>query len=181
MKVLGIIAGPRKTGNTAKLVEAALEGAKEAGHETVLFYLGDMQINPLTDAEEGYGYPDDGFTELMPHIESMDALVFGTPIYYDHVSSRAKLFIDRLYYYAKSRGAEYNDKFPKGVKFINAVTCGWDNQDAYTEVVDWLNERMTHYWEMEIVGGLKAYGSGNKPVKDNVELLEKARELGKSL
>jgi multimeric flavodoxin WrbA len=181
MKVLGIVAGPRKTGNTAKLVEATLEGAKEAGHETVLFYLGDLQINPLTDAGDGYGYPDDGFMDIMPHIESMDALVFGTPIYYDQVSSRAKLFIDRLYYYAKSRGGEYNDKFPKGVKFISAVTCGWDSTDAYTEVVGWLNERMTHYWKMEIVGGLKAHGSGNKPVKDNKKLLEEARELGKSL
>ncbi len=181
MKVLGIVAGPRKTGNTAKLVEATLTGAKEAGHETVMFYLGEMQINPLTDAEDGYGYPDDGFNEIMPHIESMGALVFGSPIYYDQVSSRAKLFIDRLYYYAKSRGAEYNDRFPKGVKFISAVTCGWDNKDAYNEVVNWLNGRMTNYWKMEIVGGLKAHGSGSKPVKDNKKLLEEARELGKSL
>ena len=181
MKVLGIVAGPRKTGNTAKLVEAVIDGAKEVGHETVMFYLGEMQVNPLTDAEDGYGYPDDGFNEIMPHIESMRALVFGSPIYYDQVSSRAKLFIDRLYYYSKSHGEEYFEKFPKGVKFVNAITCGWDNKDAYTEVVDWLNERMTHYWKMEIVGGLKAHGSGNKPVKDNKELLEMARELGKSL
>lgn len=181
MKVLGIVAGPRKTGHTARLVEETLKGAEEAGHETVLYYLSDMEIKPLDEGENGYSYPEDGFTELMPHIESMGALVLGTPIYYDHVSSRAKLFIDRLYYYAKSRGAEYNDKFPKGVKFISAVTCGWDSADAYTEVVGWLNERMTHYWEMKIVGGLKAHGSGNKPVKDNKELLEKARELGKSL
>lgn len=181
MKVLGIVAGARKTGNTAKLVEAALEGAKEAGHETVLFYLGDMQINPLTDAEDGYGYPDDGFTELMPHIESMGALVFGTPIYYDHVSSRAKLFIDRLYYYSSSHGDEYREKFPDGVKFVNAVTCGWDKADVYGEVVDWLNGRMTHYWKMTVHGSLKAHGTGNNPVKNNEELLKKARELGKSL
>ena len=181
MKVLGIVAGPRKTGNTARLVEATLAGAKEAGHETVLFYLGDMQINPLTDAADGYGYPDDGFNDIMPHIESMGALVFGSPIYYDQVSSRAKLFIDRLYYYSNAHGEEYRKLFPDGVKFVNAITCGWDNKDAYTEVVDWLNERMTHYWKMEIVGGLKAHGSGNKPVKDNKELLDAARDLGKSL
>ncbi len=181
MKVLGIVAGPRKKGNTAKLVEEVLKGAAEAGHETEIFYMGDMEVKPLTDAEEGYGYPDDGFTEMMPLIESMGALVLGSPIYYDQVSSRAKLFIDRLYYYSKSHGQEYFDKFPKNVKFINAITCGWDNREAYTEVVDWLNGRMTHYWGMEIVGGLKAHGSGNKPVKENKELLQEARELGESL
>lgn len=181
MKVLGIVAGPRKTGHTARLVEETLRGAEEAGHETVLFYLSEMEIKPLDEGEDGYSYPDDGFTELMPHIESMGALVFGTPIYYDHVSSRAKLFIDRLYYYSSSHGEEYREKFPDGVKFVNAVTCGWDKADVYGEVVDWLNGRMTHYWKMTEHGSLKAHGTGNNPVKNNEELLKKARELGKSL
>jgi multimeric flavodoxin WrbA len=181
MKVLGIVAGPRKTGNTARLVEEVLKGAEEVGHETEIFYMGDMKVNPLTDAEVGYGYPDDDFSEMMPHIESMGALVLGSPIYYDQVSSRAKLFIDRLYYYSRSHGVEYYDRFPKGVKFISAVTCGWDNEDAYNEVVHWLNGRMTNYWKMDIVGGLKAHGSGSKPVIDNVMLLDEARELGMTL
>jgi multimeric flavodoxin WrbA len=181
MKVLGIVAGPRKTGHTAKLVEEVLKGAEEAGHEAKVIYLSEMNITPLTWEEDAYCYPEDDFTKIMPEIESMGALVFGSPIYYDQVSSRAKLFIDRMYYYAKSRGGDYYEKVPKGVKFINAITCGWDNKDAYTEVVEWLNGRMTNYWEMEIVGGLKAHGSGNNPVKDNKKLLEEARELGKSL
>ena len=181
MKVLGIVAGPRKAGHTAKLVEETLKGAEEAGHETVLFYLSDLEIKPLDDAEDGYSYPKDGFTELMPHIESMGALVLGTPIYYDHVSSRAKLFIDRLYYYSGSHGEEYRAKFPDGVKFVNAVTCGWDRADVYGEVVKWLNGRMTNYWKMRIHGSLKAHGTGNNPVIENEKLLKKARELGKSL
>lgn len=181
MKVLGIVAGPRKTGHTARLVEETMRGAEEAGHETVVYYLSDMEIKPLDEGENGYLYPDDGFTELMPHIESMGALVFGTPIYYDHVSSRAKLFIDRLYFYSKSHGEEYRKKFPDGVKFVNAVTCGWDNAGAYDEVVEWLNGRMTNYWKMIIHGSLKAHGTGKNPVKENRELLKRARELGKSL
>ena len=181
MKVLGIVAGPRRKGNTARLVEEILKGAEEVGHETEIFYMGDMEVKPLTDAKEGYGYPDDDFTEMMPHIESMGAFVFGSPIYYDQVSSRAKLFIDRLYYYSRSHGGEYYERFPKKVKFISAVTCGWDNKDAYNEVVHWLNGRMTNYWKMEIVGSLKAHGSGNKPVRDNKTLLEEAMDLGKTL
>ena len=181
MKVLGIIAGPRKTGHTAAIVEKTLEGAKEAGHETVLYHLSDLEIKPLETGKDGYLYPEDGFKELMPHIESMDALVLGSPIYYDQVSSRAKLFIDRLHYYSESHGGEYRKKFPDGVKFISAVTCGKDDADAYVEVVDWLEGRMKKYWKMRVHGALKAHGTGNKPVKDNKTLLEKARELGKSL
>ncbi len=181
MKILGINAGPRKKGNTARIIEEVAAGARDAGHETIIFHLGDMKINPLMDAETGYGYPDDDFNEIMPHIESMGALVFGSPIYYDQVSSRAKTFIDRLYYYSKSHGQEYRDRFPDGVKFIYATTCGWDDPEAYDEVIDWVNGRMTNYWNMIIHGSLKGHGTGKNPVRDNEKLLKKARELGKSL
>jgi len=163
MKILGIVAGPRKKGNTATLVEETLEGAKDAGHETILYYLSDLEIKPLEAGKDGYVYPEDGFKKLMPHIESMDALV------------------DRLYYYGKSHGEEYREKFPDGVKFISVITCGWDNSDAYDEVVNWLEDRMKHYWNMSIHGALRAYGTGKHPVVDNNALLDKARELGKSL
>ncbi len=181
VKVLGLIAGPRKTGNTARLVEEIISGANDAGHETLLFYMGDMRINPLEADEHGYVYPDDDFTQLMPHLETIDALVLGSPIYYDHVSARAKIFIDRLYYYSNSHGAEYKARFPDDVKFISVLSCGWDNPNVYGEVAEWLNERMTHYWNMKICGSLKAYGTGSNPVKENKTLLKKARLLGESL
>lgn len=181
MNVVGLVAGPRKTGNTARLVEEIISGAKDAGHETLLFYLGDMEINPLGADENGYVYPDDDFNQLMPHLETMGALVLGSPIYYDHVSARAKIFTDRLYYYSNSHGAQYRERFPRGVKFISVFSCGWDNPNVYEEVVEWLNERMTHYWNMNIHGNLKAYGTGRNPVKDDKALLKKARLLGESL
>jgi hypothetical protein len=34
---------------------------------------------------------------------------------------------------------------------------------------------------MKIIGNLKAYGTGSRPVKSNKELLFKARELGRKL
>lgn len=181
MKVIGIVAGPRKTGNTARLVEEVLAGAESMGHETLVFYLSELDVAPLGADANGYVYPEDGFVELMPHLESMGALVLGTPIYYDHVSARAKLFIDRLYYYSKSHGDEYRALFPDNVKFIGVFSCGWDNPNVYGEVVDWLNKRMSHYWKMDILDSIKAHGTGNNPTKENKELLNKAKALGESL
>jgi multimeric flavodoxin WrbA len=180
MKVIGVVGGPRKTGNTSKIVEEVLAGAREAGHETHMFYLVDMDIKPLEYDDKSYVYPEDDFKSIMPHLETMGGLVIGTPIYYDHVSSRTKLFIDRLYYYSKSHGDEYRRMFPDGVKCVNVITCGWDNPNAYDEVLKWMNGRMRNYWKMKIVGGLKAYGTGNLPVAKNMELLQKARDLGRS-
>jgi multimeric flavodoxin WrbA len=181
MKVIGVVGGPRRTGNTARLVEEILAGAREVGHETRIFYLGEMEIRPLGHDGERYVYPEDDFTSMMPHLESMGGLVNGTPIYYDHVSSRTKLFMDRLYYYSKSHGDEYRRRFPDGVKCVNVITCGWDNPNAYDEVLKWMDGRMRNYWRMKIVGGLKAHGTGNLPVAENMELLKRARGLGRSL
>ncbi len=181
MKVVGIVAGPRKNGNTARLVEEVLAGAREAGHETIIFYMGEMQIHPLDADENGYVYPADDFEEMMPHLETMGALVLGTPIYYDHVSTRAKLFIDRLYYYSGSHGVEYRRMFPNDVRFISVLAYHWNNPDVYEGVVDWLNGRMTHYWKMQVVGSIKAHGTERKHVSGDRELLEKARALGNSL
>jgi hypothetical protein len=44
-----------------------------------------------------------------------------------------------------------------------------------------MNGRLTHYWNMKIVGNLKAFGTGGKPANNNKELMDKARELGKRL
>ncbi len=178
MKVVGIAAGARRDGNTARLVEEVLAGAREAGNETHVFYLCDMDINPLEYGEDGYIYPEDDFASMMRHLETMGGIVIGTPIYYDHVSSRAKLFIDRLYYYSVSHGAEYRKLFPVGVKCVNVITCEWDRPNAYDEVLEWMNGRMKGYWKMQIIGSLKGYGSHKRAVKDNAILLAEAREMG---
>jgi len=181
MKVIGIVGSPRRAGNTAKLVEEVLAGAREAGHETRVFYLAEMKLGHLGHDGDGYVYPEDDFTSMMPHLETMGALVVGTPIYYDHVSSLTKLFIDRLYYYSKSHGQEYRKRFPDGVKCINIVTCGWDNPNAYDEVLDWVDGRMRNYWRMTVLEGIRATGTGNRPVAETRELLKRARELGRGL
>jgi multimeric flavodoxin WrbA len=98
MKILGLVAGPRKNGNSARLVEEVLAGARETEHEIVVFCARTCRYIPLEVDEKGYVYPADGFEDMMPHLENMGTLVLGTPIYYDHMSTRAKLFIDRLYY-----------------------------------------------------------------------------------
>lgn len=181
MKALGIVGSPHKDGNTANLVEAVLEGAKEKGCETELFHLSDLRIGPLVADGPKVAYPEDDMAKLYPHIETMGALVLGTPIYYDHVSARTKLFIDRLHYYSLTHGREYRELFPRNVKAVTVITYEWDNPDVYEEVLDWMNERLKHYWNMKITGSIKADGTSLKPVTERKDLLEKARQLGRKL
>jgi multimeric flavodoxin WrbA len=181
MKVLGIVGSPKREGHTAKLVEAVLAGAIEAGHEADIYHLSDLEIGPIQARDGTLVYPDDDMARLYPHLESMDALVLGTPVYYDHVSSRTKLFIDRLHYYSKTHGEEYRRRFPDGVKAITLITQGAGDPDRYDYVLDWMKGRLEYYWNMEVVASLKAEATGRNPVEKRVDLLERAREIGRSL
>jgi multimeric flavodoxin WrbA len=181
MKVLGLICSPKREGNTAKLVEAVLRGAGEAGHHTEVFYLCDMNIGPLEARGGNLIYPEDDMERLYPHIESMDALVIGTPIYYDQVSARAKIFFDRLHFYSKTHGEEYRGRFPDGVKAVTVTTQGAGNPDRYDDVLEWMKGRLEYYWNMEVVASLKAASTGSNPVQGRAKLLEKAMEIGRNL
>ena len=181
MKVLGLICSPKREGNTAKLVEAVLRGAGEAGHHAEVFYLCDMNIGPLEASGGNLIYPEDDMERLYPHIESMDALVIGTPIYYDQVSARAKIFFDRLHFYSKTHGEEYRGRFPDGVKAVTLTTQGAGNPDRYDDVLEWMKGRLEYYWNMEVVASLKAASTGSNPVRGRAELLEKAMEIGRNL
>ena len=181
MKVLGVVGSPRREGNTAKLVEAVLLGAKEAGHEAEIFYLSDLEIGPLESEGGKIVYPEDDMVRLHPHLESMGALVLGTPVYYDHVSARTKLFIDRLHYFSRTHGEEYRRRFPDGVKAVPVITYEASNPDRYDYVLDWMKRRLEYYWRMDVVASLKAEDTNKRPVADNEDLLEKAREIGRNL
>jgi multimeric flavodoxin WrbA len=181
VNILGIVGSPKKAGNTARLVEAILEGAREKGHDTTICHLCDYTLSPLDAENDVIRYPQDDMTRLYPYIESMDVLVLGTPIYYDHVSARTKLFIDRLHYYSITHGSEYHQKFPRDVKLISIITYEWDKTDAYDAVIQWINERMSQYWKMQLVASLKAEGTHKRPVHERYMLLQNAKEIGRTL
>ena len=181
-RVLGIVAGPHNSGNTAKLVREVLRGASDKGHETEQKCLGDLDINPLiastSDERFGVAGPEDDMESIYPSLEKMNVLVFGTPIYYDHVSARAKTFIDRLIHYSRD---DMRERFPKNVEAVIIITYEWDNPEAYNSVVEWIKGRFEHYWKMSVVASLKAENTVKNPVVNRGDLLKKAYEIGENL
>jgi len=181
-RVLGIVASPHSSGNTATLVKEVLKGAEEVGCETDLKCLGDLKINPLiaspSDKPYGVNGPKDDMELIYPSLEKMNVLVFGTPIYFDHVSDRAKIFFDRLIYYDKE-GTK--DRFPKNVRAVIVLTYEEDKPEAYSSVVEWIRGTLENYWKMRVVASLQAGNTVKNPVANREDLLMKARQIGRSL
>ena len=181
-RVLGIVASPHNSGNTATLIKEVLKGAEEKGYETDLKCLGDLKINPLipcaSDKPYGVTGPKDDMELIYPSLEKMNTFVLGTPIYYDHISARAKIFIDRLIYYSKENT---RDRFPKNVPAVIIITYEWDKREAYSSVVGWIKGRLEHYWKMKVVATLQAENTVKNPVANREDLLKKALQIGRNL
>jgi len=99
MKVVGISGSPRRGGNTETLLREMLRGAEEAGAETRLFILSRMNIAPCLHCDgcvaEGVCAVKDDMGLIYPEIESLDALVLASPIFFYGVTAQAKSMIDR--------------------------------------------------------------------------------------
>ena len=101
MKVIGISGSPIQGGNTDTAVQAALAGARAAGAETEFVRLYEISLAPCDGCDAcmaGKGCViDDDASALIGRMQGADAVIFGTPVYWYHVSGVMKNLVDRTY------------------------------------------------------------------------------------
>jgi len=105
MKIVAINGSPRKTWNTATLLNKALEGAASQGAETQLIHLYDLNFKGCiscfackTKGGKSYGQcaVQDDLTPVFKSIEEADAILLGAPIYLGRISGMMGAFFERL-------------------------------------------------------------------------------------
>ena len=96
---------PRKNRNTAKMLEAAAEGAREAGAETEIVNLYDFPFagckscfacklkNATTN---GVCALRDGLRSVLERSRQADVLVLGSPVYFSYPTGVYRAFFERL-------------------------------------------------------------------------------------
>ena len=130
MKVFAINGSPRRQGNTATLLNHALEGARSVGAETELVHLYDLDYKGCRScfsckkhAGPSYGRcaAKDGLTPLLEAIPSASAIILGSPIYCMHVTGEMRSFFERLTYpyleYAEPLRSIYPGKLKIGLLY----------------------------------------------------------------
>jgi multimeric flavodoxin WrbA len=107
MKVLGIVCSPRKEGNTEILVREALTAAKEAGTETEIVLVADKKIAGCDGCsscrQTGICHIRDDMQPIYKQLETADAVIFGTPVYFHNVTAQAKAIMDRTFLFLPDR------------------------------------------------------------------------------
>ncbi|MEN6548198.1 MAG: flavodoxin family protein [Armatimonadia bacterium] len=97
--IVGIQGSPRPQGNCGLLLDAALQGAAEAGATTLKIHLNDLNIRPCQGCggcyKTGKCVIHDDMDTVYSALENMDAVIFTSPVYFGGVTAQAKTMIDR--------------------------------------------------------------------------------------
>jgi multimeric flavodoxin WrbA len=172
MKILGINGSPRGAKSTTlKLVDAVLEGAKEAGAKTKLIDLCSLKID-YCDAcgvcyKKGRCVHQDDFGTVYDEIMASDGLVLGSPVYFGSVTAQMKTMIDRM-------ADAVHCQLLLGKYACSVSTAG---SQGHQEVEEYINRIM-------VAMGANAAGStgADMAVPKSMEAaMEKAFKLGQTL
>ena len=124
MKVLAVNGSPRKTWNTATLLNNTLEGAASQGATTELIHLYDLNYKGCISCfackiigGKSYGKcpVQDDLAEVFKKVEEADALILGSPIYWGRVTGQMAAFLDRLLFQYVEYSDSHRSYFPKKI------------------------------------------------------------------
>jgi multimeric flavodoxin WrbA len=187
--VLGLSASPRRDGNSFLLVEAAVEGAREAGHRAELAHVDDHVRHLLRDCrrcrdENGRCTIDDGFESLLrEQVLPAEAIILGTPLYWYGVSAQLKAFLDRIFCYIAASEPEA-DMFVDGLmgkRFALMLASEESYPGAPLGVIHEIQE-YARYTHSAFVGVVQGIGNRRRDVaSDPSDPLGRARDLGRRL
>ncbi len=177
--ILVLTGSPRYNGNTERLADAFIAGAREKGLDPEKIRLASLTINPCRDCEfcrtelRTCVHKDD-MVPLLPKIEQADILVFVTPVYYYSWPSQMKLFFDRLFPYVGRP-----DLIAEKEVFLLA-SCADSTIKAF-EGLRFIYQSCCKYWNWQDKGILLATNcfKPNDVVK-NGSWIQQAQELGKT-
>ncbi|SFA70638.1 flavodoxin family protein [Selenomonas ruminantium] len=129
---IAILNGSPRTKNTAAMVNAFAEGAKEAGHEVDILHVGKMQIKECLGCEychkkgNGTCIQKDDMQNVLPMLNEADMLVFATPVYYRSITTHLSVVIHRMYPIGKSK------KATKSALLVSSLNPGtWKSIEFY--------------------------------------------------
>lgn len=121
MKIIAVNGSPRKNGNTAELIESALAGACDGGAETKRVDLYAMDYKGCAscfyckrkDVQHGTCALRDALSPLLEELKEADAVILGSPIYYDNITSGMAAFLERFLFSNYIYSEEIPTVFPK--------------------------------------------------------------------
>lgn len=172
MNILVLNGSPRANGNTAAMVNAFVEGAKENGHHITVVPICQKKIAGCLACEychtkgNGKCIQRDDMQEIYPVLEETDMIVLASPVYYHSFTGQLQCAVNRIYALDK----------PKNLKKA-ALILSSGSDHVYCGAIYEYQNSFLNYLKLEDMGIYSAFGKQNK----SDEKLNELREFGRSL
>ena len=176
MKVLLINGSPNKNGCTYTALKEVADTLEKNAIETDILYLGKKPISGciacMKCQKTGKCGIDDKVNQILEQLESIDAIVLGSPVYYAGPTGQLTSFLDRLFFCSESRMA--------GKLGASVVSC---RRGGASAAFDRLNKYFTicnmpvvssQYWN-------QVHGFTPEDVKKDEEGMQTMRTLGQNM
>jgi multimeric flavodoxin WrbA len=185
--VLGIYGSPRKGGNSDRLLDKALEGARSAGAETRTLYARDLTISGCLECggcdETGKCVVKDDMQSVYPLLEEADIIFLASPIFFYGLTAQLKCLIDRGQAMWSKRmlekSREQRKTHDKGKGYLIAVgaTRGKNLFEGTALTAKYFFEAL----DMAYAGGLFFWRMEKRTdVRNQPEILEQALRFGEN-
>ena len=122
MRVIAFNGSPRRNGNTAILLNIALDELKKEGIDTELYQLGEKNISGCTacyrclrSRNARCAIEDDALNEYLERMLKSDGILIGSPTYFCDVSAATRAFLERTGFVAQANGFLLKRKVGAGV------------------------------------------------------------------
>ena len=141
MRVIAINGSPRKSWNTATLLEHAVAGAAKDGAETELVHLYDHDFKGCISCfackkigGKSYGRcaVNDGLTPILKKASEADVLILGTPVYFSAETGEMRSFLERLLFPFLTYTPGYAPIFPGKLQVGLIYTMNIPEKDLTT-------------------------------------------------
>lgn len=191
MKLIAINGSPRKSENTAILLNKALEGAVSQGAETELIQLYDQNYKGCISCfacklKNGKSYGKcavkDDLTPILEKVANADAIILGSPIYFGAVTGGMRSFVERFMFpylvYDKSHSSLFGRKIPTGFIYTMNVTNQQMKDIGYEQslsVVENMMKNLFGSFESLIVNDTYQFNDYSKYVITAFDEKEKAQ------
>jgi len=189
IKMLAINGSPRKRGNTETVLNAFIEGAKEAGAKVTEIRLADLEYKNCRGCngchKNGVCVIKDDLTPVFDQLMEADILVLASPIYSMSVTAEMKALIDRGQFLWAQKFVTKTLSFDeKHLAKHTGVYIGTSGQDlphsfdsAFPVLRAFFNDSGFSYTENVLFPGMDQHGGAKGWPESLVEAKKRGKEI----
>ena len=180
MKVVAVLGSPRRTSQSSGLARCVLDGAREAGHEVVVYEINRMSVQGCQACryckENGVDcFLKDDLRPYWQDLHESGALVLSAVNYASMINGPMVSFMNRHYCLIDAEGKV---RVHPGIKLVGVFSQGNPDLDKIAHVYDWYLGDFQNR-DMDLVA--KLVHSARMPEADREALFQRAYEVGLSL